>query len=634
VSITHEQYEALVRRLEQTAQKSPGAYRLRVVAWAALAYAYVAGVLLLAVGLVAALVAALVMAGRTNAGLLKLVAKGGWALGALAVAIVRALWVRLDPPQGIDLAPADHPELFATIERVRRHLRAPRAHRVLLTDDFNAAVVQLPRLGVLGWQHNTLKLGLPLLQALSRRQFEAVLAHEYGHLSGSHGRLGAWIYRSSVTIGRLYEKMESERHWASFVFLPFFRWFWPRFSATSFVQRRAQEYAADRGGAEIAGARQMADALLALELRGAHLEAGYWEGVTRRADEVAQPDVGPFSEMGPRAFAAMREEDARRWLEQALAQPTGVDDSHPGLRDRLAALGEAPRIPPPLLESAGHALLGGALPALAARLDAVWREQVAESWRQRFEQVRDARERMAQLDKAAAAGELSDAEQLERAELVEEQRGAGEALPLYRSLLSRRPDDPIVHFAVGRILAGQDDAACLEHLDAAIAAHPDAVIPGCQHAYGFLMRAGRAEQAEGYASRARRHHQMMEEARDERSELRLDGRYEHHGLGAAQLEPLLGFLRGQPEVKKVWLVRRQLVHFPDQPLFALGVRRRRGGLRELLSVAARKQLDLELQQKLREAPLPGEAFILVLNHRGRRERALFERVAGSQLLPA
>jgi Zn-dependent protease with chaperone function len=630
--MTREDFEALVRRLEVAAAARPRAYRLRVLALIALGYAYVFGALLLAIGLVVALGFAASQAGRAHGALLRLVAKLGWALAAVAVAIARALWVRFDAPQGIPLARGEHPELFAAIERVRRHMRAPRAHRVVLSDDFNAGVVQQPRLGVLGWQRNHLVLGLPLLQALSREQFEAVLAHEYGHLSGSHGKLGGWIYRTNVTIQRLAAKMESERHWASFVFLPFFRWFYPLLHATSFVQRRAQEYAADQGGAELAGARQMADALLALNLRGAFLDEDYWPRIRRRAAEAPRPDIGPYSALAPAVFEGVEPARADAWLARALERETGVDDSHPSLRDRLRALGEAPRIPPGLVESAAASLLGDALPRLAAALDASWREAVAPSWEQRFERVREARRRLAELDARAAGGALSAADAFERAELVEEQRDESEALPLYRQVLAREPGHVGARFALGRLLAGRDDPEGLSHLDAAIAAHRSAVIPACQHAYAFLRRAGRVEEAERYADRARRHQSLLEQARAERDVLRLDGRYEGHGLPQAELGPLLASLRQVGDVERAWLVRRQVEHFPESPLFALGVRRRPRGLLEKLSSRRRKRRDLELQKRLEELPFPGECFILVLNHRGRKERAIFEGVAGTQLL--
>lgn len=629
--MTHEEFEALVRKLEAKAALRPRAYRLRVLAMAALGYGYVFGMLLLAIGLAIALVWAVLMAGRTHGALVKVVVKLDWALGALAVAIVRALWVRMDPPQGIPLARGEYPELFATIERVRRHMRAPRAHRVILTDDFNAAVVQQPRLGVLGWQRNHLILGLPLMQALSREQFDAVLAHEYGHLSGSHGKLGGWIYRTNVTVQRLTEKMESERHWASFVFRPFFHWYWPRLDATSFVQRRAQEVAADQGGAELAGTRQMADALLCLNLRGAFLEEDYWPRIKRRADEVPRPDVGPYSQLSPSVFESMQSERAESWLTRALARDTNVDDSHPCLRDRLEALGEAPRVPPGVAESAAQSLLGDALPQLASHLDESWRQAVGPSWQQRFEAVREARQRLVELDALASQGVLAAPEAFERAELVEEQRGGSEALPLYRGVLGQEPSHLGARFALGRLLVGRDDPEGLAHLDAAIEAHRNAVIPGCRQAHAFLLRAGRAEEAERYANRAQQHHELLEEARAERETLRLDGCYEDHGLSEAEIGPLLESLRQLGDVERAWLVRRRVKHFPDSPLFALGVRRRQRNLFERLSSRTRKERDLKLQATLGQLPFPWECFILVLNHRGRKERAIFEGVPGAEL---
>ncbi len=626
--MTHEEFETLVRSLEAKAARNPRAYRLRVLATAALGHAYVLGMLLLAMALVMALVAGVGMAGRTHGALVKLVAKLGWALGALAVAIVRALCVTMDAPQGLVLAPNEHPELFAAIERVRQHLRA---HRVILTTDFNAAVVQQPRLGVLGWHRNHLVLGLPLLQALSREQFEAVLAHELGHLSGSHGKLGGWVYRTSVTLHRLTEKMESERHWASFVFLPFFQWFRPLLDATSFALRRAQEFAADRGGAELSGTRQMADALLALNVRAAFLNEDYWPRIQRRADEVPRPDVGPYSALGPRVFAATKREDAEAWLARALEAETGLGDTHPSLRDRLEALGEAPRVPPSAAETAAEALLGDALPPLAARLDEDWRRAVAPSWEQRFEDVRAARERLVELETCAAKDALPAAEAFELAELLEEQRGEEEALPVYREVLLQQPGHVGARFAVGRLLAGRDEPEGLEHLDAAIEAHRSAVIPGCRHAYAFLRRAGRSVEAERYAERARRHHELMEAARAERATLRLDGRYEGHGLSQEQIGPLLEGMRRRGDVERAWLVRRQVEHLPESPLFALGVRRKPRNLLEHLSSDTVKKRDLELQQALAQIPFPGECFILVLNHRGRKERAIFEAVPGAEL---
>ena len=78
---------------------------------------------------------------------------------------------------------------------MRLQLKGPRFHHVLLVDDLNAGVIQRPRLGVFGWPSNYLLLGLPLLEALSPEEALSVVAHEYGHLAGAHGRFEAFVYR-------------------------------------------------------------------------------------------------------------------------------------------------------------------------------------------------------------------------------------------------------------------------------------------------------------------------------------------------------------------------------------------------------------------------------------------------------
>jgi Zn-dependent protease with chaperone function len=145
--------------------------------------------------------------------------------------VARAMWVRLDPPKGRPITTYDASELFELIDKLRRSLGAPRFHHVLITDEFNAAVVQTPQLGLLGWYRNTLLIGLPLMKALTRQQLAAVLAHEFGHLAGGHGRLGNWIYRLRFGWVRLAQALQERRSLGSFAFRPFFKWYAPYFSS-------------------------------------------------------------------------------------------------------------------------------------------------------------------------------------------------------------------------------------------------------------------------------------------------------------------------------------------------------------------------------------------------------------------
>src|SRR5579863_1110312 len=149
MSLEQTQYEALVHRMELLAQRAPRAYRWRVLALAVLGYAYL---LLLIVGLLAlAVFAAYALRSATVLG-----AKLLLIAGALLLAVLRCLWVPLTPPEGERLRPQDAPAFFELLAQLCTQLSAPPVHRVLVSEDFNAAVSQVPRLGIFGWHRNYL----------------------------------------------------------------------------------------------------------------------------------------------------------------------------------------------------------------------------------------------------------------------------------------------------------------------------------------------------------------------------------------------------------------------------------------------------------------------------------------------
>src|SRR6187200_98504 len=138
--MNQEAYENFVARIELAADRNPVLYRLRLSGMAVLGYAYVALVL-------SVLIAALVLLGWMiihHAGA-AIAAKLGILIIPLVWAVVTAMFVRLAPPQGREITASEAPELFRLIEETRVQAGAPRAHTVLITEEFNAAVVQHAR---------------------------------------------------------------------------------------------------------------------------------------------------------------------------------------------------------------------------------------------------------------------------------------------------------------------------------------------------------------------------------------------------------------------------------------------------------------------------------------------------------
>src|SRR3990167_8698586 len=154
---------------EHASAENSRAYRRSVAAFAALGYAWVLGCLVLAAALVAWVTPQLLQ-GRFRLGLVLLL------LAALALlwTSLRALWIRLDAPEGVEIAAVEAPAGLEEVDHTRRKIKGPPSHHVTLNDEFNASIQQLPRYGLLGGAVNHLTIGLPLLMALDRPRFLAV----------------------------------------------------------------------------------------------------------------------------------------------------------------------------------------------------------------------------------------------------------------------------------------------------------------------------------------------------------------------------------------------------------------------------------------------------------------------------
>jgi Zn-dependent protease with chaperone function len=566
--MTDAQFESLVTRLDAQAQRDPAGYRRRVILLALAGYGYLAGAI--AIALVPLLLSLLAI-GTLKALGVKLIL----IFGAFIWLVLRALCVRVDRPQGRRVGPHETPELFALIEQVRRPLGAVRVHEVLITDEFNAAVAQTPRLGPLGWHHNTLLIGLPLMKALSHEQLAAVLAHEFGHLAGGHGRLGNWIYRLRAGWSRLADALHEQQSGGRFLFKPFFDRFVPYFSAYSFPLARANEYEADAASARLTSPVAAAAALTGVNVIGSFLEARYWPDLHRRADDVPQPSFAPYAAMGQAIGADVDEASLRGWLDDAMARQTSLANTHPSLADRLRALGESPRLMLPAAGQTADALLGSALPAITAEFDERWQRSIQPSWERRHREVADSRALLAQLDARAAdeaaAEPLTVDERLQRARLTDEfGAGSAEALAQLAALHRDAPDHAGVSYSLGLRMLRQGDDAGVALIEAAIERDDEALLPGAELLRDYHAQNGRDELAHQWHERWLQRALAQQAAAAERANIRLNDRFAAHGLDAGQIDGLRAQLRRIDGLRKAWLVRKLLADESQPPLFVLG----------------------------------------------------------------
>jgi heat shock protein HtpX len=257
---------------------------------------------------------------------------------AIAGMILWSIFPRPDRYEvpGPRLTREEQPELFAVIEDVARATEQPMPAEVYLGREVNAGVLQVG--GLLGFgSRRVLEVGLPLMQALPLSQFRAVLAHEFGHYHGGDTKLSPLVYRTRDVIGRTIQTLGDED---GVVHKPFV-WYGNFFMRVTQAISRAQELAADRLSARVAGAKSAAAALIAVEGASAAHQS-YWDSevIPLLASGYRPPLASGFARF---TSAAPVESQVSKIVERSLqAGEKNAYDSHPPLRERVQALGELP----------------------------------------------------------------------------------------------------------------------------------------------------------------------------------------------------------------------------------------------------------------------------------------------------
>ena len=565
---TLDQYRELIARTERLQASHPLLYNVHVAAFALLGIAYLISMASIAFALGVLLVIVLIV---TKALALLKVA---WIPIAFGLLLLKAIWVRIPAPKGRTLEQTEVPRLFAEIEGVRRALHARRVHAVILVPDFNAAIAQVSRLGILGWPKRYLILGLPLMASLPLEQFRAVLAHEFGHIARNHARFGNWIYRTRQMWYRLLSALEAQRSGASALFTRFFNWYAPYFEAYSFVLARANEYVADAESARVAGKEHAAGALLSIHSKTAYADSGFWEDFYGPASAHPDPPAAPFAHF----LTELRSIDGTRLrnsLNVALARKTDLHDTHPCLVDRLAALGEPVREPTPVSETAADLLLGPLAQTLIAEQDAAWGETIAKTWRERREQFQQALERSATLQALLQERELTVHECLEYA-LSLQLLGEGKlALPMLDAAIATEPGNASAWYIRGRVRLAEGQDEGVADLDRAIGLDERATVSACPALYRYLVLRNELQRFEPYRAKYEAFVQKQNEAAQERRVVKGTDRFATHEMAASDVTKVVDALRKHQSVRRAWLARKQLAHFPQDPLFVLVLESRR-----------------------------------------------------------
>lgn len=558
--MTRLEFDQMVERLEARFKGRQQHLTRSALAWAMLGYGVLIAGLAGSLALAAACVWAICQA--PSALTLKLGILIGLAALAIAWSILRGAWIRLSPPEGESLTRESVPQLFEMIDSTAAKVGGIQFHRVLLTDELNASVVQVPLLGIFGWYRNYLNLGMQLLDALSPEEFHAVLAHEFAHLSRSHGRTGNWLYRIRSSWENVATALSQQGGMLVKPLGAFFAWFWPRFNARAFVLSRANEYEADAFSASATSPATAARALQRIAVESRRLDEEFWGNLGKRAGREALPPTTIYQDLSTLMKTRVEPANCLRWLDQRLAMTTGTADTHPGLRDRISALGLPPESSTldPITSSAADSLLGHDF-ALAARerFSGLWIHAHRDHWKEAHEEAATNRKKLEEL----AAASPTDENLWEMLRL----RCVLDGVPAMRSeiegWIATHPDHLVSRYILGSHLLSLDDPTGIGLLEKVAEADPGSTYECLDQLMSYHDRRGDAAAIREIKRRADQHDARAERAMFERNNLAADDSFVPHGLSEKKIAEQCEVLAAHPEVRAAWLVRKSTTEFPE-----------------------------------------------------------------------
>lgn len=188
-----------------------------------------------------------------------------------------------------------------------------------------------------------------------------MLAHEFGHYHGGDTRIGPWIYKTRTAIGRTLHALGS----SSWLQYPF-RWYGMLFLRITHTISRRQEYIADELAARTVGAKPLIEGLHTVH-RVAPAYDFYWhQECTPVLGAGFLPPLADGFDLFVRARPVAERVDQR--LEEELAGGVADPyDTHPPLKDRVAALSKLPQGSEPGEDPPAASLLND-VPALEREL--------------------------------------------------------------------------------------------------------------------------------------------------------------------------------------------------------------------------------------------------------------------------
>ena len=562
--MTNGEFELLVKRFENEAANNSKSYRTKVLLMTGLGFGYVFFFLVCFLILMGISIAYLV-SGHFSFGSIKLLLIAG----ALSYFILKALFIKMEMPQGYYLSEDEAPELFARIEELRKKIDTPEIHAILLDSTYNAGVFQYSKYGFIGKKRNILQIGVPLLSTLSEQNFLTVIAHELAHISHSDTAFGAKIYRVRRTWGRLMHSLEENEQFGTFLFRKFIKWYYPRFNAYTFALRRQQEYEADKVSMDVTG--NAASSLCTIEVAGRYYEVDFYNQLFEESAKTnSVPE--PYTEFKEK-FNSLSESQLESYLQDALKWKSSETDTHPSLIERLEFLKAEPALPQRVSSTALENLFANPK-SILNHFNDLWIEWNHENWQEGIKDYHNDQKRFEELSSKHSSLELD--ELWEKGNLTRQFEGDGEAVKVYEEIITNFAAEEVApaYLFLGNyyLQNNSNKKKGIDYIEKAISLDWDCRLHGLNSLCEYYHQTEQTEKLEETKAEFEKWLDLIEQSDHECNYFYVNDQFVSHDKPAKEIELSVQQLSLQQEVISAYLVRKVLTVIPERKQYVLALR--------------------------------------------------------------
>ena len=286
----------------------------------------------------------------------------------------RAARLRIAPPSGLTLSEDKAPELFGQVRVLHARYKRPETRRIVISARYEVDIIKTPRWVLPVWSTNTIVIGLPVLQSLSPRQLDCMVARRIGQFSKRDNLLTNWLYQLRQAWQQIRTATTKNKATGIEPLTWFFALYAPLYSGVSAFAASLDELHADSYAMQLYNDQEVLDMVTADALCRWYLEKRYWPAVYKISAAGKNVLPAPHSKMAAAIRTNLRGEKLPALMQEMLQHEPRWNEALPSLKSRIKNIGhDKPSVSDFSGETAGTHYLGKSLDGMITVIDKQWR---------------------------------------------------------------------------------------------------------------------------------------------------------------------------------------------------------------------------------------------------------------------